>query len=94
MITTISWVASLILEITRFGRVYYNNDAILCEFPEEWMLKVFFIVWFIIWGTSFILMAFLYSRVVCTFWFKRKDGNILSPKQQVTIIKFGLNFIV
>lgn len=36
-------------------------------------------------------MAGLYSRVVCTLWFKRDHGNALPPQQQVSVVTIAYN---
>ena len=77
---------ALIMEIP--GLISSDFDKIrgicILDFPEEWMGKVFSVIWFLVFGGLPIpLMLVLYSTVVYNLWFKRYDRNGLSYQHQV-----------
>ena len=49
-------------------------------------MKAFIMILTIVVGVSLVLMIALYSRVVYTLWFQRKDEHKLNTQQKVGLI--------
>ncbi|KAL9951070.1 hypothetical protein ACROYT_G043665 [Oculina patagonica] len=77
-----SWIFPLIITIPLFLVESVKANRCGLVWPEEWMSKANYWMWFVLVLLSVALMAGLYSRVVYTLWFKRNDDNQLTYQQR------------
>ena len=70
MIIPAFWIAWLILNIPCFPNEKFERkispNFYVQAWPEEWMPKAYYIMWFAVFAISFTIMVGLYSRVVYT----------------------------
>ena len=77
-----SWIFALIVNIPLFLVLNVKDNA--CTLSEEWIQKVYILYWTAIVIAAIVLMAGLYSRIVCTIWFKHGPDNQLTFQQRVS----------
>ncbi|XP_020608174.1 neuropeptide Y receptor type 2-like [Orbicella faveolata] len=75
-----SWIFALIVHIPLFLALNVKDNA--CAWSHEWISKVYFSYWSAIVIAAMVLMAGLYSRIVCTLWFKHDPDNQLTFQQR------------
>ena len=89
MIIPGSWVFAAIVNIPLFlaKNTKIKKGRVLCvpTWPKVWM-QAFIMILSVVVGVSLGLMIALYSRVVYTLWFQRKDEHHLNIQQKVSII--------
>ena len=61
------------------------KDNACVGMDEEYLRKAAFLLWSAIIVAAMVLMAWLYSRIVYTLWFKRGPENQLTFQQRVSI---------
>lgn len=79
-----SWIFSSIFSIPDFLALNVQGKICVPLWPEKWMSKAYYWVWFVLVVLSVALMAGLYTRIVHNLWFKRNDGNQLTRQQRVS----------
>ncbi|KAL9953674.1 hypothetical protein ACROYT_G041127 [Oculina patagonica] len=85
MIIPGSWIFALIVNISLFFVTNFDKNTARCErmWPEKWMAHAQNWGWLVLLVLlPLAVMTGFYSRVVCTLWLKRNDGNKLSYRQQ------------
>lgn len=74
-----SWISAVILNIPLFLTIYFDKKVDFCMeyWPQpEWLPKAYSSTWFFVAGIIPItLMTVLYSRVVHSLWFKRREST-------------------
>ena len=97
MIIPGSWIFAGIVNIPLFlaKNTKMKKGRVLCvpTWPEAWM-EAFIMILSVVVGVSLIMMIALYSRVVHTLWFKRKDEHQLNIQQKVSVVpgEFVINY--
>ncbi|KAL9957199.1 hypothetical protein ACROYT_G038808 [Oculina patagonica] len=80
------WVFALILNIPEFSVTEIEETEIgnFCVYtwPKELMSKTNSLTGLVVVFFSLLLMVVLYSRVVCTLWFKQNDDSHLTHQQK------------
>jgi len=89
MIIPGSWIFAAIVNIPLFlaKNTTIKKGRVLCEptWPEAWM-EAFIMILSVVVGVSLVMMIALYSKVVYTLWFQRKDEHHLNIQQKVSIV--------
>ncbi|XP_067050878.1 G-protein coupled receptor 83-like isoform X2 [Acropora muricata] len=79
------WIFSTILVIPLFLILKYNPDTNTCSPLKLWTYQLTIVSWSIVFLSSSVLLAGLYSRVVYTLWFEQSEENALPPQQQIVL---------
>jgi len=69
-----SWIFALMVHMPKFIALNVKDNACV-QMDEEWLQKAFFLLRSAIKIAAMVLMAWLYSRIVYTLWFKRDSEN-------------------
>ena len=89
MIIPGSWIFAAIVNIPLFlaKNTTIKKGRVMCvpTWPKAWM-KAFIMILTVVVGVSLVLMITLYSRVVYTLWFQRKDEHKLNTQQKVGMV--------
>ena len=90
MIVLFSWVFSVIFNIPlflvrTFEKEKSSNSCVQSWPAEKWMSTVYCLAWLLLVVASVGIMVVLYSKVVCTLWFKRNGDNRSTCQQQVSV---------
>jgi len=88
MIIPGSWIFAAIVNVPLFlaKNTKIKKGRVLCvpTWPKVWM-QAFIMILSVVVGVSLVLMIALYSRVVYTLWFQRKDEHRLNIQQKGVI---------
>ena len=72
------WLVAIVFNLPLLLTIYYNKQSDFCMqyWPQQWMVKVNTIVWFLVTGViPIVLMTVLYLRVVNALWFQNEDRS-------------------
>ena len=85
------WLVAIVFNLPLLLTIYYNKQSDFCMqyWPQQWMVKVNTIVWFLVTGViPIVLMTVLYLRVVNALWFQNEDRS--DNVRQVSIVSTEL----
>ena len=91
IIIPVIWLVAIVFNLPLLLTIYYNKQSDFCMqyWPQQWMVKVNTIVWFLVTGViPIVLMTVLYLRVVNALWFQNEDRS--DNVRQVSIVSTEL----